>query len=534
MRAHPAGVAVLLLCLGGVMLWQCGLVRTTTSATWDEVIYARLALAVFTHGTFAIFEQLGTAPLPVLLGYLPLAASGVRLPVAPEAIPELVEAARAAHALLIGVPLVWCVALWLVRRRGLAAGAVGGALAAFSPTLIAHTSLATTDACLALFSLVALAAMVRHSRRPSRWTLLGVGLAMGLGFASKHSAVFLVPVLLAELVLVERRGRPIASAVAAAALQTAVATLVAFAVSAAFHGFSLSAPIQGVLFQMEHGRHGHETYLMGRRAMHTWWYYFPLAFVFKSTPVELILGGVAAAAGVAALRLRQPQADPAPRLWALAGLVYAALTVLSPLGIGQRYLLVLYPLVILLAVDWGAALAGGSRGLRWATAGAALAVLIQAASAVAVSPQYLAYFSPLVGGPAEGHRYLVDSNLDWGQDLPALRARLADLGGGCVALAYFGTASPRAYGVEDVAWDEEPSAQGERCDWLAVSATFLQGLYLPGDPFATLRALSPAARAGYSIFLFSLKDPAVQNALAEAQRTARSAQGTGVGGRRAP
>jgi hypothetical protein len=520
-------VAILLLVLAGAVLWQCHLVRGAFSATWDEVVYARLALATFTHGTFAVFEQLGTAPLPVLLGYLPLAGSGVRLPVPPEAIPELVEAARTAHALLIGVPLVWAVTLWLVRRRGLAAGAVGGALAAFSPTILAHASLATTDACLALFSLVALAAMVRHSRRPSRLTLLGVGLAMGLGFASKHSAVFLVPVLLAELVWVERRGRPLSAALAAALWQTAAATLIAFAVSAAFHGFSPSAPIQGLLFQAEHGRHGHETYLMGRRAMHTWWYYFPLAFVFKSTPVELILAGAAVAAGAAALRSRGSSADPAPRLWALAGFVYAILMVLSPIGIGQRYLLVLYPLILLLAVDWGASLACRPGSLRRAAALGALAVLIQAAGAAAVSPQYLAYFSPLVGGPAQGYRYLVDSNLDWGQDLPALRTRLADLGGGCVALAYFGSASPRAYGVEDVAWDEEPPAQGARCEWLAVSATFLQGLYLPGDPFAALRALSPTARAGYSIFLYSLKDPAVRNALAEAQRITHRAQGTG-------
>ncbi len=529
MRPHPAGVAVLLLFLGAVVLWQCGLVRTTASATWDEVLYTRLALAAFAIGEFAIFERMGIAPLPVLLGYSPLAVKGLGLQVSPEAIPQLVETARAAHAFLIGVPLVLAVAFWLVRRRGLVTGAVGGALAAFSPTLIAHASLATTDACMALFTLVALAAMARHSRRPSQWTLLVVGLSMGLGVASKHSAVFLLPVLLLELTRVERRNRPLAGAVANAALQTATAALIAYAVSVAIHGFSLTGPIRGVLFQMEHGRIGHETFLMGRRAMHTWWYYFPLAFVFKSTPIELILGGVAAVAGAVALRRRPPTADAAPRLWALAGLVYTVMIVLNPVGIGQRYLLVLYPLIILLAVDWVASLARRPRTLRWAAAGAALAVLLQAASALAIAPHYLAYFSPLVGGPAQGYRYLADSNLDWGQDLPALRASLADLGGGCVALAYFGTASPRAYGVEAVAWGEQPPIQGERCDWLAVSATFLQGLYLPGDPFATLRALSPAARAGYSIFLFSLKDPAVQNALATARKAGRAAAARGDG-----
>jgi len=407
---------------------------------------------------------------------------------------------------------------------------VGGGLLACSPTLIAHASLATTDACLALFVLVALAAMARHARRPSRQALLTVGLALGLALASKHSAVFLVPVLFLELLRQERRARSAAAAVGTAALGTAVATLVALAVSAALHGFSLGAPVQGILFQAEHGRYGHETFLMGARAIHGWWYYFPAAFLLKSTPIELILGGAAVLVGAAVLLGRQTDADPAPRLWAQAGLLYAVLTVLSPIAIGQRYLLLLYPLIILLSVDWGADLAQRAGRLRPVAGAAALGLLLQAASAAAVAPHYLAYFSPLVGGPAQGYRYLVDSNLDWGQDLPALRTTLTGLGARCAVLAYFGTASPRAYGVEGVFWDAEPPVAGPACDWVAVSATFLQGLYLPGDPFAPFRDLTPAARAGYSIFLYPLGDPAVRQALATAQAIGRSAVEQGRAG----
>jgi len=45
-----------------------------------------------------------------------------------------------------------------------------------------------------------------------------------------------------------------------------------------------------------------------------------------------------------------------------------------------------------------------------------------------VSPHYLAFFNELAGGPGSGHRVLVDSNLDWGQDLKGLRNWMSDHG----------------------------------------------------------------------------------------------------------
>ena len=38
-----------------------------------------------------------------------------------------------------------------------------------------------------------------------------------------------------------------------------------------------------------------------------------------------------------------------------------------------------------------------------------------------VHPNYLAYFNEAAGGPAQGWRWLVDSNVDWGQELPGLK-----------------------------------------------------------------------------------------------------------------
>ena len=76
-----------------------------------------------------------------------------------------------------------------------------------------------------------------------------------------------------------------------------------------------------------------------------------------------------------------------------------------------------------------------------------------AAIAARIHPHYLAYFSPVVGGPEQGYRHLVDSSLDWGQDLPGLQKWLIAhrQPGEPVYLSYFGTADPARYGINAIA-----------------------------------------------------------------------------------
>ena len=93
------------------------------------------------------------------------------------------------------------------------------------------------------------------------------------------------------------------------------------------------------------------------------------------------------------------------------------------------------------------------------------------------------------GGARGGLRILGDSNLDWGQDLPALakwqREQAPDK---TLYLAYFGTADPRAHGLNyrKVVWvhdfrPQEPSVWPESGNLLAVSLNLREGLYLERD-----------------------------------------------------
>jgi hypothetical protein len=126
-----------------------------------------------------------------------------------------------------------------------------------------------------------------------------------------------------------------------------------------------------------------------------------------------------------------------------------------------------------------------------------------------VAPRYLQYFHELAGGPAGGHRWLVDSNLDWGQDLIRLRRYMEQRGIPAVHLAYFGRVDPSVYGVRFLPL--EPGARGP----VVVSASFLMGrpyFWVQGGAFRWMRAGSytwlqqyePVARVG-SLFLFDLE-----------------------------
>jgi hypothetical protein len=182
------------------------------------------------------------------------------------------------------------------------------------------------------------------------------------------------------------------------------------------------------------------------------------------------------------------------RWYALAPLlilwgVYWLFSLFSHLNIGHRYLIPTYPPLFILAgaaAAWFKAPADNEP--KWTLAARSLviaALLFSVVEAVGCWPSYLAYFNFLAGGPASGYKHLVDSSLDWGQDLKELKPWLDSHPDDHVYLAYFGTASPKYYGIDatilldffnqDKPRATEPLTAGTYC----ISATLLQGIYQP-------------------------------------------------------
>jgi hypothetical protein len=290
-------------------------------------------------------------------------------------------------------------------------------------------------------------------------------------------------------------------------------------------------PLGGVLFQYLHNKGGHFSFLMGESSLTGWRIYFPCTIAFKSTPAELLLGLGLLIFSLSALRhpvkaWKNVGVDRQCLILSLA--VICGLLLSARINIGHRYILVLYPFLFMLGLDaYGRYCETfGTRGIHRVALTMPLLLLVgsQAYSHGAIRPHHLAYFNQLSGGPKNGWKLLVDSNIDWGQDLPALRGELERLRPAKPAIQYFGTAIPSAYGVPGDLTMALTSAP-EDYDLLAISVTHLQGLYLAGnDPYWAFREWEPDGRVGYSIFLYRLDTPERKAAFSKASKIMNTAR----------
>ena len=215
-----------------------------------------------------------------------------------------------------------------------------------------------------------------------------------------------------------------------------------------------------------------KAFLNGAFGIHGWPEFFPYTLLVK-TPLSLfVLVGLGALA-LGRRCLRVPDSRRRARLiarglyrsaplWVLF-VVYWAFAITSHLNIGHRHILPTYPPMLVLAgasalwlapSAWRRSSRAGAIDPRAALAAGLVVIGIAAAlvEAVVVWPDYLAYFNQIVGGSRHGYRHLVDSSLDWGQDLPGVRRWLHDAGLDAddatpVYLSYFGRSPHESYGI---------------------------------------------------------------------------------------
>ncbi|HLY38919.1 MAG TPA: glycosyltransferase family 39 protein [Candidatus Binatia bacterium] len=258
---------------------------------------------------------------------------------------------------------------------------------------------------------------------------------------------------------------------------------------------------------------GRRSFLLGTISSTGSWAYFPVAFAVK-TPLATLAALLATFVVLWDPRSRLRRDGELAWLLAPAAIVTVA-TVGSRLNIGLRHLLPLYPFVYVLA----GSLPGELRrllGRRWAWLAGGL-VLLVAAETIAARPYFISFFNAATRGG--GLRILSDSNLDWGQGLPALRRWMDERGVARVNLCYFGSADPAAYGIEFVSLPGShrveipgvgaagyPAQQPELPGWVAIGATNLQGTYLDQrlrDAYAFLGRRDPAAvLAGGAMYVY--------------------------------
>jgi len=427
------------------------------------------------------------------------------------------------------------VAVWGWRRLGPAEAAIATGLVSSLPPMLAHAGLATTDAALAATVPLALLAFLAWLDRPGPAATVGLGVAGGLALAAKFSSLLFLPAaglaILAVRAVLTRRlpfgprhlGRlPLALGLAFGVVWATygfAATPVdppasvdprAWLSDAAVASPDAAVPVpawdyfRGVKDVLAQNKVGHAPYFLGEVGDGEGdWRFFPVLLAVKLPIGFLALAALGAAAAVARAR-RAPAGDrdrdatggdggALMPLAAAGAIVLAALP--SDINIGLRHILPVLPLLALVAASGVTALLGCERARPLVLAGAALLLTTHAAEGVRAHPDYLAHFNAFAGSRPEA--IVVDSDLDWGQDLGRLARALEARGVDRLVLGYAGTAEPARHGLPPF---EPLDGTTRPTGWIAVSLHRL----MTDAELDWLRRHEAVATVGRSIRLYHL------------------------------
>lgn len=409
-------------------------------------------------------------------------------------------------ALLLGLGVY----AWTARLYGKSAGLLSLALYTTCPNMLAHGGLVTEDMAFTLFAFITVFFYYTYNRAKKNSRLLLAGASLGLALNTKYTAVLLFPALAGYCLLeyfarggaddgLKRRALALSAVFAAAAL-----------VLLSFYGLpSIKYYLIGLQRTAVHIDGGQMAFLNGEYSVHGFWNYFIYAILVKTPPPALIFAGIAAAAKFRA-RLTSGLDDFYLILFPALLLLTASL---SNFQIGLRHVLPVYPFLFVFC--------GGAVKLlkgRLSFLAAAALLLWQVQASASVHPCYLAYFNGLAGGPERGHEHLLDSNLDWGQDLKALRNYLDAENVSDLILSYYGSTVPDYIGrdFQDLfSTIAGPNGHINRPtpskEYLAVSATHLHGVYFREfgkDMFYWLRGRQPKTVIGNNIRVYDITEDA--------------------------
>ena len=327
------------------------------------------------------------------------------------------------------------------------------------------------------------------------------GLVTGLALLTKYTSLFLGPIyLVLAIVLWQRgeKGRGERGGLGAGSLVrglAAVGVVSAIVVGAGYNfSFDYSLYLHGIKQIYSTSRPGYLFYLFGNISNEPWWYY-------NLAPVAMLV-----LIGLATYRfVRDFVRDPNHREAGLFLLVPAVVVLVASFfdksNIGVRHGLPALPFLFLFAGQ--TMTRRPSRAWSWMVF---LLVSWLAIEAAFIYPHHLSYFNLAVGGPNRGPHLLDDSNIDWGQDLPALAVwQREHPEARPLQLLYFGNAPPAAYGVEAEIMKQQDIIK-PRPGTYAISAhqlVFFRKLGVQtGLDLDWLTRYRPIARAGWSIYIY--------------------------------
>ena len=546
-RDHLPAAVILFLWLG-LAVHTCH----STSVTFDEIWHLPVGVRNLVDGDFA--EDRLNPPLSRMWAAIPLAIRGVHVThrTPDREIGDLFVAEHddyltwyiAGRYFNLLWPVAMAVLLYVVTFRSL--GLVPARLALFSllcsPDLIAHGSIVTPDTAAAFFFFATSVALASWFAVPSWKRTITLGVLLGLLQAVKYTGVVFFPTLVILVLWQIWRGRSSAwQSVTWKSLIGRLAVIllscvVSLGASYRFHGMFVpleDIPLQSVDFRTIREVAGglaklplplpldfvtgidlqrsimetpHPTFLDGQWSLSGFRSYFLKAVAYKYPLALLALSAIGA---VALLRQWRREHSVQVGCYLIPVAILVGIASFSSMQLGVRYVMPILPLVAFCAGSSLLAFGNANKSARTVLLVVGVAGLL---SVWRNHPHHLSYFNELAGGPRGGRYHLVDSNLDWGQDLIRAQHAYQAHSDEPPKIAYFGTVDPRRLGMVTL----PPPSRMPQPGLYLVSVNYVMGR--PGtvrepdghtrsadiNEFAYFQLFEPIEHVGNSIDLYRI------------------------------
>jgi len=509
------------------------------SVTGDEFAHFPAGLFYWKTGNFEVYCQ--NPPLVKLLASLPLLISPAVLPkrfigrwglgygfmVLNKEIYHLLFVKGRVMILLLAFMMGWLLFCFASEVFGTKAALFSVFLWTFSPNIMGHSYLVTTDIGASFGVLLALYCLWKYLKNPSYKMALLCGMAFGIAQLTKFSLLILIPAfpILMGLYYIFNKKRMHVRKMSFAIIIIFLAGILMINMVYLFHGsfrhmrdysfrsrlfkniqsfcpgwLPLPFPkdyIIGIDTQKyESDKRPVKAYLFGRLSSKGWWYYYIVAFLLKTPiPILIIFFWVIC---INISKLINGKKD----YFFIYILTFIAIYFLffsaSVINLGIRYLLPIYPLILLIS---GYIFENMNKKKVMLVAILSLWLII---NMVMIYPNHLSFYNEFAGGPNNGYKFLADSNIDWGQDLISLKGYMQKHHLDFVYLSHFGLVEPTVYGIK-----YRPLTSHPINGTIAVSVNHLLGIWgwnKTQKSFKWLEDYKLHDKAGYSIFIYKIKD----------------------------
>ena len=407
---------------------------------------------------------------------------------------------------LLTVALLYRWAVQLTHQT--TAGILAVLFATHDPNILANGFLATIDLPLTFFFLLAAYCYWLYWKNSSPRQYLIAGISLGLLCSVKLTAlVFIVALIVMSFYQLVTTRNWRWQAWLNSSLKIVGWLMIAGILYTIIYQFNWGVLIHDWTQQRQHMQDGHSSFLLGENKIGGWWYYFPLVFAIK-TPIPILL-----LLFISLILIFWRFNFNWEVVWLpLISIGLMSATMLSTINLGYRNLLPIIPLLYLTIIQ--VLHVKNNQHIK-------IILMLGLVGSIWISwqthPHYLAYFNALAGGANNGWQIVVDSNIDWGQDVQTLAKYIEQEKPNPMYITWLGNKPIENFGVQAKilpGWPWTYKTEAYSAFYApqpppgqyAISATQLQGTYLANhDQYDYFRNRDPAGKFGYSIFLYEVK-----------------------------